>query len=44
VKRAFQKTYGKEHGERAFYASENKGTIQGVTKDETKKKKPQGRR
>jgi hypothetical protein len=25
-----RKTYGKERGERVFYASENKGTIKGV--------------
>ena len=32
IKRAMQKEYGKEKGERVFYASENKGTIKGVTK------------
>lgn len=32
IKAAMQKQYGKERGERVFYASENKGTIKGVTK------------
>lgn len=32
VKRAMQKQYGKKRGERAFYASANKGTIKGVHK------------
>ncbi len=32
IKAAMQKEYGKEKGERVFYASENKGTIKGVTK------------
>lgn len=32
IKTAMQKQYGKERGERVFYASENKGTIKGVTK------------
>lgn len=32
IKRAMEKQYGKDRGKRAFYASENKGTIKGVTK------------
>ena len=32
VKAAMVKEYGKEKGERVFYASENKGTIKGVAK------------
>ena len=32
IKKAMQKQYGKKKGERVFYASENKGTIKGVTK------------
>ncbi len=30
IMRAMKKTYGKKKGERVFYASANKGTIQGV--------------
>ena len=30
IKRAMIKEYGKEKGERVFYASERKGTIKGV--------------
>jgi len=37
VKRAMQKQYGKERGERVFYASENKGSIKGVAKKGSKK-------
>jgi hypothetical protein len=37
IKAAMQKQYGKEQGERVFYASENKGTIKGVTKKGKKK-------
>lgn len=44
IKRAMVEKYGPERGERIFYSSENKGTIQGVAKDETKKKKSSGRR
>lgn len=36
IKKAMEKEYGKKKGDRVFYASENKGTIKGVTK---KKKK-----
>ena len=32
IKAAMGKQYGKDKGERVFYASENKGTIKGVTK------------
>lgn len=32
IKAAMVKEYGKERGERVFYASENKGTIKGVAK------------
>jgi hypothetical protein len=28
--RAMQQQYGKDHGERVFYASENKGVLTGV--------------
>ena len=41
IKRKMQETYGKDRGEEVFYASRNKGTIQGV---EEKKRKPSGRR
>ena len=37
IKAAMQKQYGKEQGERVFYASENKGTIKGVAKKGSKK-------
>lgn len=30
IKRAMEEEYGKEKGERVFYASKNKGTISGV--------------
>lgn len=30
VRRAMEKEYGKEKGDRVFYASENKGTIKGL--------------
>jgi len=36
IRSAMEKFYGKKKGEEIFYASENKGTIKGVTK---KKKK-----
>lgn len=32
IKRAMEKEYGTEKGKKVFYASENKGTIKGVTK------------
>lgn len=37
IKTAMQQQYGKEQGERVFYASENKGTIKGVAKKGKKK-------
>lgn len=37
IKRAMQKQYGAEQGERVFYASENKGTIKGVHRKKRKK-------
>lgn len=37
TKAAMQKQYGKERGERVFYAAENKGSIKGVTKKGKKK-------
>lgn len=36
IKAAMQKHYGRKMGERVFYASENKGTIKGVTKKKDK--------
>lgn len=38
IKSAMEKQYGKEKGERVFYASANKGTIKGVEKGRKKKK------
>jgi len=32
IKAAMQKEYGKDKGERVFYASQNKGTIKGTHK------------
>ena len=32
IKKAMEDKYGKERGERVFYASENKGSIKGVAK------------
>jgi hypothetical protein len=37
VKKAMEKTYGKERGERVFYAAENKGSLKGVAKKGKKK-------
>jgi hypothetical protein len=37
IKAAMAKQYGKERGERVFYAAENKGTIKGVAKKGKKK-------
>ena len=37
IKAAMEKQYGKERGERVFYAAENKGTIKGVAKKGRKK-------
>lgn len=39
IKAAMEKTYGAEKGSKVFYASENKGTIKGVTKKGAKKKR-----
>lgn len=36
IKKAMQRTYGKDKGEDVFYASQNKGTIRGTHR--TKKK------
>jgi hypothetical protein len=36
VKSAMQKQYGKDKGERVFYATENKGAVRGLAK----KRKP----
>lgn len=36
IKAAMAKEYGKEKGERVFYAAENKGTIKGATKKRKK--------
>lgn len=32
IKRAMEKEYGTKKGKSVFYASENKGTVRGVTK------------
>lgn len=32
IKLAMEKEYGKEKGDKVFYASENKGTIKGIKK------------
>ncbi len=37
IKAAMEKQYGKERGDRVFYAAENKGTIKGVAKKGSKK-------
>jgi hypothetical protein len=37
IKAAMAKQYGKERGERVFYATENKGSIKGIAKKGTKK-------
>ena len=39
IKSAMQKEYGKKKGEQVFYATENKGTIKGVTKPTKRKSK-----
>lgn len=45
IKRSMARQYGKEKGERVFYASERAGTITGVKKGGShKKKKPVVRR
>jgi hypothetical protein len=37
IKAAMEKQYGKERGDRVFYAAENKGSIKGVAKKGKKK-------
>jgi hypothetical protein len=37
IKAAMAKQYGKDRGERVFYATENKGSIKGIAKKGTKK-------
>ena len=32
IKKSFEKEYGKEKGEKVFYATENKGKLKGVKK------------
>lgn len=44
IKKAMIKQYGKKRGEQIFYASENKGTISGVAKKKTHKKKTKKKR
>lgn len=39
IKAAMKKGYGAKKGEQVFYATENKGTIKGVTKKAPKKGK-----
>ncbi len=39
IKKSMEKEYGEEKGKKVFYASENKGTIKGVTKKEKPKMK-----
>lgn len=36
IKAAMLKNYGKSKGERVFYASENKGSIKGVSQKEAR--------
>ena len=38
IKAAMKKQYGSKKGEQIFYATENKGSIKGVTKKTGKKK------
>ena len=40
IKAAMQKQYGKDRGERVFYATENKGAVKGVAR----KRKPAKRK
>ena len=39
IKHAMTKEYGAKKGEQVFYASRNKGTIKGVEKGRSRKKK-----
>ncbi len=36
IKKNMEKEYGKKKGEQVFYASQNKGTIKGTHKEESK--------
>lgn len=38
IRRAMKETYGKEKGDRVFYASQNKGTVRGTHKAKGKRK------
>lgn len=38
IKRAMEKEYGKDRGDRVFYASANKGIVKGVRKGKGKRK------
>jgi len=38
IKKAMKEQYGKEKGEKVFYASQNKGTITGTHKEPKRKK------
>lgn len=44
IKAAMKKEYGEKKGESVFYASENKGTIKGVTKKGAKKHNKKGKK
>lgn len=39
IKAAMEETYGKERGERVFYASQNKGTVKGTHKPKKKSRR-----
>lgn len=39
IKRAMKKHYGKKKGEKVFYASQNKGTIEGTHRKRKRRKK-----
>lgn len=39
IKSAMQKTYGAKKGKQVFYASENKGSIKGVSRSRKSRKK-----
>jgi hypothetical protein len=39
IKRAMAEEYGKEKGERVFYAAANKGTVKGIEKKPASKKR-----
>ena len=42
IKRAMRQQYGKDKGDRVFYAAENKGTLEGVAVNERKRKRKDG--